>query len=263
MQDPLRFIDGEGSSLERRLLQAARAERPSQRSRRRAAAALAVHGLGASWALTAAAGPVAKVLHLGLAGVGKWLALATLGAAGTWGVVHYVADPVATGGADARSVGALRRSAPVVSEHLEALRLAQEHETKPQPPQADVPVGDGSSGESATVQPSAGRRQRAVSSAAVDPRASIRSQIKLIDRARAAVGASQSQRALALVREYSAQYPGGAFTEEASLLRIEALAQAGESATALRLARAFEARHPDSPHLRRLHSLLGEPDASP
>jgi hypothetical protein len=46
--------------------------------------------------------------------------------------------------------------------------------------------------------------------------------------------------------------------QEATLLRIEALARAGNGPAAKRLADRFLRAHPNSPHERRIRTLVGE-----
>jgi TolA-binding protein len=79
------------------------------------------------------------------------------------------------------------------------------------------------------------------------PAADLRDQIALIDAARTAVKAGATDRALALLRRYEANYPGGAFRPEALALRVEALEAGGHGAEARALAREFLARYPQSP----------------
>ena len=53
--------------------------------------------------------------------------------------------------------------------------------------------------------------------------ASLREEIRLIDSARLAVKKNESARAIGILDQYSRRFPGGAFQEEARVLRAEAL----------------------------------------
>jgi hypothetical protein len=73
---------------------------------------------------------------------------------------------------------------------------------------------------------------------------------------RAALVAGATQRALSLLDAFGARYPGSPLAEEASVLRIDALADQGRRADALALAQAFLRAHPHSAYAQRLRSKL-------
>ena len=54
---------------------------------------------------------------------------------------------------------------------------------------------------------------------------------------------------------YAAKFPRGSFGQEALVLRIRAIDQAGDSARATALAKSFVARFPNSPHVARLKPI--------
>jgi hypothetical protein len=80
-------------------------------------------------------------------------------------------------------------------------------------------------------------------------------QIRLIEAARAGVAAHSPAAALTAVDSYAAKFPRGSFGQEATVLRIRAIDQSGDSARATALARAFIVRFPTSPHVERLKSI--------
>ena len=80
-------------------------------------------------------------------------------------------------------------------------------------------------------------------------------QIRLIEAARAGVASHDSRAALAALDAYSAKFSRGSFGQEAMVLRIRALDQAGDSARATALAKSFVARFPSSPHVARLKPI--------
>ncbi|MBN2195218.1 MAG: hypothetical protein JW751_20540 [Polyangiaceae bacterium] len=90
------------------------------------------------------------------------------------------------------------------------------------------------------------------------PRAapSLSEELTALDRARGALERGQPTAALAELDAY--QRAGGRrLVEEAEVLRIEALARAGEDSAARALARRFLATHPGSPLVDRVRSFLG------
>jgi outer membrane protein assembly factor BamD (BamD/ComL family) len=100
---------------------------------------------------------------------------------------------------------------------------------------------------SSSASPSA----RAVASTSDD----LSEQIRLIEAARAGVAAHDSKAALAALDGYTARFPRGSFGQEATVLRIRALEQAGDFARAGAMAKAFIARFPRSPHVARLKPI--------
>ena len=93
---------------------------------------------------------------------------------------------------------------------------------------------------------------------AAEPTAPPPSEAALLFGARKAV-ASQPSAALRLLDQHAARFPDGLLTPEREVLRIEALRRLGRTAEADQRLRAFQARYPDSIHLRRLQqSEAGE-----
>jgi hypothetical protein len=66
--------------------------------------------------------------------------------------------------------------------------------------------------------------------------------------ARSALRAGNATRSLQLLQEMNVRFPRGALGQEREALSIEALAQAGQTATAKRRAAAFLRAHPQSPY---------------
>jgi outer membrane protein assembly factor BamD (BamD/ComL family) len=80
-------------------------------------------------------------------------------------------------------------------------------------------------------------------------------QIRLIEAARAGVASHDAQAALKALDTYSAKFPRGSFGQEATVLRIRAVDQSGDSARATAMAKSFVARFPNSPHVARLKPI--------
>jgi hypothetical protein len=76
-------------------------------------------------------------------------------------------------------------------------------------------------------------------------------------RARAALHLGDLARGLAELERYDREFSGGILRPEASMLRIEALVQAGDLARARQLAEIFIATYPPSPHVARIRKLVG------
>ena len=67
----------------------------------------------------------------------------------------------------------------------------------------------------------------------------------------------EPQAALRLLDEHARRFPSGLLVPERELLAIEVLRRVGRSAEAERRLRRFEARYPESIHLRRLEHGAG------
>ena len=77
--------------------------------------------------------------------------------------------------------------------------------------------------------------------------AKLRDEIRIVDRARAALNKRTPQQALQELRQYFNDHPNGMLEPEAAVLRIEALRESGDRVQAAAASRSFLARHPDGP----------------
>ena len=221
--DPKRLTVVGATDLERMLLQAARHERPSPELTKRMAA-----GLGISAAVVAAPAAAAP-MAVAKAGVASWIPASVLAVAVAAGVVG-----VGLAGGHKRA-GSATAPAPAQTPMIVAPRV--EEAPAPSPAEtASAPI---------VVEKRAEKLHRRPTPPA--PAADLRDQIALIDAGRTAVKAGATDRALALLRRYDANYPAGAFRPEALALRVEALDAGGHGAEARALARQFLARYPQSP----------------
>jgi hypothetical protein len=224
------------TDLERRLLNAAASDRPSDELTRRMGAALGL-SIAASGAAVAEAAPAAQsAAHTtAVASTSGWPAL-------TIGVVAVVAAGVA-GVHWVR--GRHSERAPIVAARVAAPTAVPPALAPPSPAEAND-----------VARPAAElpRHRRAPVPAAAPP-SDLRAEIALIDATRNAVAAHADDRALALIRRYEATYPTGTFRPEATVLRIEALADLGHTSEARALARRFIAAHPDNPLADRVARL--------
>lgn len=80
-------------------------------------------------------------------------------------------------------------------------------------------------------------------------------EIRLLDLARNAVRSQKPEEALASLDVYSVRFPAGAFRQEASMLRMQALAKRGDVNQASSMAKQFVETHPNSPYVRRASNI--------
>ena len=80
---------------------------------------------------------------------------------------------------------------------------------------------------------------------------------KLLREARRSMLAGNAAVALKSLAEHKRRFPGSRLTQERQALNIQALARSGRLGDARRAARAFEARYPESIHLRAVREAAG------
>jgi len=224
--DPTPLAVVGATDLERRLLSAAAAERPSDEMTRQMRLALGFTAVAAPVAAVAATKVVAAKSITG------WVAAWTLAAAVTGGGIamwHFAGAP--TPPPTPPRVAPAAVATPVVSAPEAPARAA------------------------AAQHASHRRRASAAALASND----LRDEIALVDAARSSLEAGAPERALVLLRRYAASYPAGTFRPEAAVLRIESLAATGRRDEARALARDFVARHPASPLSERMARLAASP----
>jgi TolA-binding protein len=220
------------TDLERRLLESWSDERPSPSARGHT---LAVLGLGSAVTVTGAAAGASvapKALAAGWLAIAKWTAIGavavTAAGAGTYAVVHRTPTVSVAPPPTPKALATSGDDAP----RLEPQTAIELGDTKPH-------------GQSLTV--------RTVTPAA----SSLAQQIAAVDRARSALDTGDAARARRLADSYESEYPGGAFTQEAEVVRIDALVREGNRPEAERVAKRFLGAYPKSPHASRVRALLG------
>jgi hypothetical protein len=95
--------------------------------------------------------------------------------------------------------------------------------------------------------------------------ASFAEQMKLIDAARTKLRRDDPRGALAVLDDYERRFVVLAFKEEATVLRVSALAKAGDRAQARRIGEAFLSAQPSEIYRRRVEAVvraLDEQEAS-
>ncbi len=284
MSEPRRLLDGEADEVEQVLLGSASGDAPSRESAQRMLLALGIGGAAAASTATAAtAGAAGKIAgkgalaaaaakagaaSAGAAGaatwpvVAKWVGIAAVAGAGTWGVAETVSEPeaierpaVTAMAPVARQVAtALEQAAPSV-EAAEPGRVADDGAEGVAEEEAADEVEGGEGAAEAVSAPTAGAVAPTVMPSA-DAEPGLADEVQALDRAREAMQADDPDEALRAVDAYQRDFGSGALAPEAEVLRIEALVRQGQMARARALGQQFLARHPSSPHARRVQSLL-------
>jgi hypothetical protein len=243
----LKLVPDDPTPMEKLLLDASRAEQPSDEHKQRMMALLGI-GLPLSGPLAAPA-PVApgqaaaSMAPVASAGKSAMLAKVALGV----GVVALLGAVVLTQKQDA--VQPPRAAVkPSVAVHVTQTPapIAPAEAAPAVSPLPPVEV------EKAPQAP-ATRGARPDASAAAD--ADLGEQIRLIEAARAGVASHNAKAATAALDAYAAKFPRGSFGQEAMVLRIRAIDQAGDSTRASALAKSFVTRFPNSPHVARLKPI--------
>lgn len=251
MSDPRRLLDGEGTELEQLLLASGRAARPRRGARWKTEALVLLAGLGFASKVQAGTSMAPKAATLGLA---KYVAIVVGGSAAAMGTAHLIAT--------SRGMPDVVTVAPEAN----AVPRTKSEEAPSAPPagdakRADVPsvAAGGQTAAPRSIESGAERSNARASRAAATPSASIGSEIQELERARGALAAGQARAAVSALDRYQQTFPKGAMQQEALRLRVEAFALLGDRATARSLANRFETLYPNSPHGKRLHSLVDGP----
>lgn len=100
------------------------------------------------------------------------------------------------------------------------------------------------------------RSKAAAAASAANAPGTLLEEIRLLDRVRGAMSAGEPRRALAELEQYDLEYPRGAFSPEATVLRVEALDAVGDSRAARALGEQFLARHPNNPLAQRVARIV-------
>ena len=105
------------------------------------------------------------------------------------------------------------------------------------------------------IKPS--RRERTHADVRVAPAVGVSpdAELTLLEQAQATLDRDPTT-ALALAEQHAKLYPRGLFAQEREILAIEALLKLRQRSAALSRAKDFAQRYPDSPHTRRVRSLL-------
>jgi len=248
---PERLLETDATDFERRMLEAARRNRPSAAASARMAMALGVSASAAAVAAAhAASATAAKEVAADVAGA-KVTAAARATAAWPWVSAGLLALVVAGAVIGARAWRASRPEATAPSRSSPA-PLADS------PPAPRPPVVVGAPDEAVPIvetAPGPGNADHR-SRTGVRP-GDIRDEIALLDAARGALAAGADLRAREILRRYRYRHPTGGFLPEATAIDIEALMKLGRDTEARARATRFVAEHRGSLLARRVAELVG------
>ena len=256
MTEPTRLLEdaaGECDAFEANLLCAGRGDAMSPSAKR----ALVTAALGGTLAVTAgvtAGAPAAAgatVAKLGASALTKWIVLGLLGV-------------VVAGGAAL----ALPRTPATTATPVPAVSMA--HAAAAQPARSaqapSEPIAPTTLAPAAVTSTSSAPARRPAPSSSAAPLAKdegdLAAEVALIEQARDAVVRHDGPAALALLAEHARSFPRPALGDEASVLRVEAVAAEGETARTNAVATQWLAAHPTSPYVPRVRRLLAQSTAA-
>jgi hypothetical protein len=231
MNEPRRLLDDNPTGLERDLLTAGASYRSSDEARQKTLTALGLVGTAAVSAGVAAASTSA----LEKMSLFKLLTLSGVGVAALTPIGFYAYQKLE--GPGEKPVPA------VVATTAPPARLAE----RPAP---------------APVLPSEVIEAPGVEAPKADARSTsgaLSAELGVLDMARSKLADGDARGALGVLDEYAKTYPRGRLGLEAEVLRIDALARAGETGAAKKRAEAFVKRYPKSVLAPRVRRYLDEP----
>lgn len=244
MTDLKRLIDEVDSDFARSVLSSGRSLPPNPNRKKQVLAAL---GVGAV---------IATTHKVSWAAISTWQKLALVGGVACVGAggaltYGYLTEPTtssASSGKDVPAIEATRFDSP------SPLEVAAEPEV-PAAPSAEVM-------DEAAEQPVAVRSQvneRIIPAAQKTAEGStVKAELALLEQARSSLNASNPNAALQTLRRYAERYPRGSMRLEAEVLRVEALAAAGRTSEAARLAERLLSRNPKSVVAARLRRFTSK-----
>ena len=270
MTEPSRLLDEHAGDLEEALLRSLHADAPSAQARRRTLGALGalVAASSVSGGISAASAThgVARAAGVRVLSVLKWLAV------GAGFGVCLASAPQLFEAIAAPGRAALARQ-PKASASLAMT-------TTPSAAMADV--GSDNAAQSARgvlgsrglpiagasiaqARPSAGPAPAFDTDSAPEQSSrearnssSIAAELALLDAARRALSDGNSQLALERLDRFQRQFPAGALREEALVLRVSSLIQAGQRAAGIALGREYMSTYPHGPHQSKIEALIDE-----
>ena len=256
MSEPRRLLDEGGSELERSLLRSARDDAPAPNARRKTMVALALAGGVGVTATTATSTAATALGTTGTTALLKWIGMGVIAGLVTVGAVAVVPAQRGETQALVASKGNAAKAASLEAQTASAVAAAASTAVEaPAPSAAEVAAPVAEAVPSATAAPHA--------SAKAVEKPSLADEVASLDAAREALGSGNAGGALRALDDHDRRFAGGALGPEALVLRIQALVQRGDRASASRLGEAYLAAHPRSPHANRVRSLLGTADPAP
>lgn len=252
MNQPQRLLEETNSEFERALLLAGRSYRCGPAVRAQALGALGLVSTAAI-AGTATVGPLARLLQSKLA-----TALTALGVATSVPVAVWLTQPPPVAQSTLQPFFAKTVLPSPAKDALSSLDGTP----------ANGPASTDTLESSVTTGARAHQPVKVPSSSAQAPASrqssapktspSLTEEIALLDQARARLSSGNARGALATLNDHAQRFPGGRLALEAEVLRIDALARAGQRQAARSRARAFLNRHSTSALAARVQRFLSE-----
>jgi hypothetical protein len=255
MTDPRRMSEEGATEFETALLKAGRRDAISDDGRRRV---LSSFGVGAAiltgTAATGATG-IAKAAPLAAGGtVVKYIAIGGVAAVALWGGVRawngreaprghgqVIAQPISG------STESAAESPPRATAEVEAKELGPVIAT----------ANPATTGAGPAV-----KRLRSADAPSERSKDSLPKELSLLDRVRRELASGNPRLAHRLLDEYEGLFPNGRLATEATVLRIESLARAGDRAGVAAVGKEFLTRHPNGPYATRVRSMMGDSSRS-
>lgn len=232
MMDPERLLANGGTDFERTVLRAAKLEQPSSVQRRRMRRALLLAEFGFLTAGFKAAASVSSQLVVVAVVAGVLAGSGTSSRTEPFRNVEKVVTPVKK---PIQSPSDWGQAPAVTAKPEDAVRVE------------DLPLYT-DDGTDAKAAPRPTNNVKTVD---------LSEEIRLLDEARVALRARAPGRALSTIQRYLSRFPRGSFRQEATVLRIEALAMNGNQAQAASEAKRFVITHPKSPQVDKLQRITG------
>ncbi len=252
MKDPRPLLLDDPSLAERLLLSSAVLDRPPPGGKARALVAL---GLGASVGTAATPSSAAAGAPLP-ALVGKWLATGALSGLVVASSVAVVAHRLVAPARPAMStVAPARATAPASLAPTQAVSRSSSPEASPalELGATGAPARSFAGEATANSVRTAPRGTHAVRPAPVQ---SLSAEIAALDAARRALAAGDAAHALGLLQTHDVDFPVATLSQEATVLRVEALHALGRDPEAALAAKQLLATDPHSAHAKRIRSIL-------
>ena len=249
MTVPGRLALNPSTDLKGVLLRSAR-QRAPEGARRRAVVAATAAVAASSFAAGAAAATAGAVKG-GSIGSIAWLGVAGLLGVGSMAAAIAIHDDVSP---SVRADDPAFHQATALPTSREVPRAVTTAVAQPLQP---APVPSATAVEPEASHPSTLPLAPAPASSPSAPASPMTLELATLDQARAALAQGNPAGALSILDAYAARFPHASMAPEATVLRIEALVRAGDTAAARRVADAFLASNPRSPYASRIGSLLG------
>jgi hypothetical protein len=252
---PRRLLDDRSTdTFKQGLLRSAGADLPSSRVRANTRIAL---GLGAGVSTMAATSTAAAATSLGVASVAKLVTIGFVIGLATLGGVSVGVDVIMPSSAAAAATAPSKPMMSKLARPQSAAIAPTDHPSAPEvenpqsrPAEIELPARRP---EIAKQRPQAKPVERVLRSERAEQ---LKVELAVLDEARRALAVGNPNVALDKLERMHRDFPGSALSQEASVVRIEALAKSGARGAAMTEAKRFSEAYPNSPYAMRLQRLL-------